>query len=87
MITKINLHRRAQWAKAVKGWNQADWADAIFSDEFRFGLQNGARKSRVWRKAEENNNPAFFKPVFLRGPVRDGLGMHYQKWCRQISGC
>ena len=56
--------------------------DVIFSDECRFGLQNNARQSRGWRKAEENNNPAFFKPVFLRAPsvvvwgciTRNGVG-------------
>ena len=82
MITKINRHLRVQWAKAVKGWNPAYWANVIFSDECRFGLQNDARQSRDGRKADKSNNPGFFKPVFIRAPsvmvwgciTRNGVG-------------
>ena len=41
-----------------------DLQNVVYSDECRFSQSNDSKTMRVWRKANENENPQYFAPKF-----------------------
>ena len=53
------------WAKTLLEWPLTHWNDVIFSDESCFCLQHDSGVFRVWRTADEAENPLCFLPKFV----------------------
>ena len=63
-VSLINRRYRKKWAKVLKWWTFQEWKDVVFSDEYKFSLNNDSGIFKVWRETSEANNPDYFRPRF-----------------------
>jgi len=58
-----NRAARLRWAEEHENWNEALWANVLFSDESRFVLRPDSRRIRVWREPGQRERLAHVQEV------------------------
>ncbi|GBL88220.1 hypothetical protein AVEN_117803-1 [Araneus ventricosus] len=51
-LSPAQVRARLHWASEHRSWTPEQWGYVLFTDEFRFNMQNDSRRAIIWRVPE-----------------------------------
>lgn len=67
LLSKRNIHRRLEWAKAHVNWTVHQWKSVLWSDETKINLFGSDGITRIWRKSGDRLKKKNLLPTVKHG--------------------